>query len=227
MSDATDTRSVRDRLPEILAAHRKWVLGKEGCGRANLRDANLHGAYLRDADLRDANLHGADLRGADLRGANLRGADLHGANLRGADLHGANLHGAYLRGADLRGANLRGADLHGANLHGAYLRDADLRDADLRGADLHGANLHGAYLHGAAGVVHLTETDHGYIVLATWRDEQVRIIAGCRDFTIDEAKSHWGASDYHTPRSGRRVVAVLEWLEREIKDGFDLSVGAR
>ena len=136
---------------------------------ADLRDANLCGAYLRGADLRGANLYGADLRGTDLRGANLRGANLYGAdlcdaylrfaNLCDADLCDANLCGAYLRDANLYGAYLYGADLRGTDLRGAYLRGADLRGANLYGADLRGtdlcdanlrdANLCGAYLYGA------------------------------------------------------------------------------
>jgi hypothetical protein len=51
---------------------------------------------------------------ADLRCADLCGAYLRGANLSDADLSGANLRGAYLRGADLSGANLSGAYLSGA-----------------------------------------------------------------------------------------------------------------
>ena len=51
---------------------------------ADLRDANLSGADLRDADLRDANLSGANLRDADLSGADLSGADLSDADLSGA-----------------------------------------------------------------------------------------------------------------------------------------------
>ena len=66
---------------------------------------------LRDADLRDADLSGAYLRGADLRRADLRDADLRGAYLRDADLRGADLRDAYLRDADLRGADLRDANL--------------------------------------------------------------------------------------------------------------------
>ena len=46
--------------------------------RANLRGADLRGAYLRGADLSDANLRGADLCGAGLDGADLSGADLNG-----------------------------------------------------------------------------------------------------------------------------------------------------
>jgi hypothetical protein len=43
---------------------------------ADLRNAKLTGAFLRDADLRNAKLDGADLTGADLTGAKLEGASL-------------------------------------------------------------------------------------------------------------------------------------------------------
>ncbi|ECF0597811.1 pentapeptide repeat-containing protein [Salmonella enterica subsp. enterica serovar Give] len=89
-------------LSKILEEHKVWITSMHESGsRANLRDANLRGADLRDANLRDANLRGADLRDANLYGANLRGADLYGANLYGANLRGADLYGANLRGADL------------------------------------------------------------------------------------------------------------------------------
>ena len=43
---------------------------------ADLRNARLVNAFLRDADLRNARLDGADLTGADLRGARLDGASI-------------------------------------------------------------------------------------------------------------------------------------------------------
>jgi hypothetical protein len=79
--------------------------------RADLRGANLSGAYLRRANLSGAYLRRADLRGADLRGADLSGADLRRADLRGADLSDADLSDANLSDTDLRIANLSGADL--------------------------------------------------------------------------------------------------------------------
>jgi hypothetical protein len=90
------------KLKDILDQHKLWLEtnGVQG-QRANLRDANLRGAILRDA-----NLYNADLRGAILRDANLTGADLGGANLRRANLQGANLTGAYLGGAILTNAIL-------------------------------------------------------------------------------------------------------------------------
>ena len=93
----------------------------------------------------------------------------------GTDLRDADLRGAYLRDADLRGADLRGADLRGANLHGA----------DLRGANLHGADLHGANL------LSLGQRSDGYEFYAQVRNGGLWIKAGCRYFSISEARKHW------------------------------------
>ena len=144
--------------------------------------------------------------------ADLRSADLQDADLQGANLRIANLQGAYLRGANLLNTDLRNANLQGANLQGANLLNTDLRNADLQGANLQGANLRSAI-----GLVYLTQTDVGYLVLAQQPEPEVpwRIRAGCRDFSIDEAIAHWSAPTYHTPASGRRCVAAIEWFKKE------------
>jgi uncharacterized protein YjbI with pentapeptide repeats len=129
---------------------------------------------------------GDSLRGADFREANLRLADLQWADLRRADLSEAILEGAYLRGANLCEANLRAANLQWA----------DLREADLRGADLHGANLRYVDLQyvnliDTKGIVYLGTDPRGYRFVGVQHDDGWRISAGCRWFTIDEAKIHW------------------------------------
>jgi len=144
-------------LGKILKDHKKWLeSGGEQGQRADLSEASLRGADLREADLRQAILRGADLRQADLFKANLSGADLRVANLRevslssadlsNADLSQADLTGAYLyhvdlRRADLSGASLLGAELLLANLAGANLAEADLTQADLIVTNLTGADL--------------------------------------------------------------------------------------
>jgi hypothetical protein len=110
-----------EELGEIIAKHKKWLVGEEGGSRANLSGANLSGADLSRADLSGANLSGADLSRADLSGAYLSGADLSRA-----DLYGANLSRADLSGADLSRADLYGADLYGANLSRALNATAAL-----------------------------------------------------------------------------------------------------
>ena len=144
------------KLQEIIESHGKWLKFEDGGKCADLRGANLRGAYLQCANL---------------RGANLRGAHLRGADLRDAYLQGANLQGAYLRGAHLRGADLRDAYLQGANLQGAYLQGAHLQGANLQGADLQGAYLpNGIYQIVGCG---------SYNRCTTYDSINDRVICGC------------------------------------------------
>ena len=156
-------------------------------------------ADLRGADLRGAYLRGADLRGADLRGAYLRGADLGGAYLRGADLGGA-----YLRGADLGGADLRGADLRGAYLRGAYLRGAYLRGADLGG---------GKKLVGGRPVLTIGPIGSRSDYLQAYvTDAGVMVRAGCFFGARDEFEA--AVKNTHGVRAhGREYVAALALID--------------
>jgi Pentapeptide repeats (8 copies) len=61
-------------------------LSKTFLSRANLANANLNFADLREANFREADLSGADLFWANLRGVDLSKADLNTADLRGVDL---------------------------------------------------------------------------------------------------------------------------------------------
>ena len=100
----------QEELNKIIEQHQHWIQedvdGWEEM-RANLKGANLEGAYLEGANLEGAYLEGANLKGASLNGAYLEGANLKGANLEGAYLEGANLEGAYLEGANLEGEDFR------------------------------------------------------------------------------------------------------------------------
>ena len=149
------------------------------------------------ADLRSANLYGANLRSANLRSANLYGADLYGADLGSADLYGADLYGANLRSANLRSANLRSANLYGADLYGA----------DLYGADLYGADL------GTQWIIPGPTRSDGYqfFLQKLNGDDEPKVKAGCRMFTIAEAQAHWTATRGGTPL-GDETEAIVRCL---------------
>jgi uncharacterized protein YjbI with pentapeptide repeats len=131
-------------------------------------------------------------------------ANLIGADLSGADLSGADLRRAYLRRAHLSGADLRGADLRGANLRGANLSNADLRGAHLRGADLSGA-----------GIIDCGQRSDGYqfFIHVTAKDQPM-LIAGCRYFTLSEARKHWDKTRPTGQRLGDESRAMLDHGER-------------
>jgi len=80
-----------DQLAAALAAHARWLENNPAGARADLREANLQKADLREADLQGADLWRANLREADLRGANLWRANLEGTiGLEGGSEEGRN-----------------------------------------------------------------------------------------------------------------------------------------
>lgn len=99
---------------------------------------------LTRAELSLHDLRWFDMTGANVREADLSGAFMDKSIFNGADLREANLAGADLEGAVMRVCNLREANLTGANLTNAILVGADLREAILTGAILTGADLTGA-----------------------------------------------------------------------------------
>jgi hypothetical protein len=107
---------IKNRWTGATIASGELIKDAAESSKADLRRANLSGAYLSRADLIGANLNGADLRRANLIGTNLSKADLSGADLRRANLIGAYLSGTNLSKANLIGAYLSDADLSGANL---------------------------------------------------------------------------------------------------------------
>lgn len=56
----------QEELQAILEKHKKWLNDVPGGEYANLKGANLKGAYLEDANLKGANLERANLKGANL-----------------------------------------------------------------------------------------------------------------------------------------------------------------
>ena len=124
----------RNRLSEILDAHRDWLDSQGEAGaRADFSGANLKGADLIDARLREAilnqtNLTRADLMLADLRGASLRQSNLQDANLLGTQFQEASLEGAVFTGA----TGMVSAQLAQANIFAVILPESVSPMAGLR-----------------------------------------------------------------------------------------------
>ena len=119
----------------------------------------------------------------------------------GADLADANLADAYLARANLAGANLAGADLAGANL-----AHADLARANLAGANLAGANL------ARANLIDGGQRSDGYRFVGSIKNGVLMIGAGCRYFTITEARTHWSDTRGGTDL-GAETTAILDHIE--------------
>ena len=99
----------------------------------------------------------------------------------------------------------------------ANLCDADLCDANLRGANLCGADLCGANLEHNKTVISCGLGD--YAMLIHQGREGLMVKAGCRYFSIDEAKKHWNENKNSwttkTDEYGERQLRMLAFLESE------------
>jgi len=133
--------------------------------------------------------------------------------MRGADLRGTDLRCAHLGGADLRGT-----DLHGADLRGTDLGTADLRGADLGGADLRGTGLRCAHLGGQWIIQGPVRSDgYAFFLQKLTNDSEPMVKAGCRYFTMAEARQHWTKTRRETKLEtmrGDETFAILDFLER-------------
>jgi uncharacterized protein YjbI with pentapeptide repeats len=110
----------------------------------------------------------------------------------GLAIRWAHHNGASLVGANLIGARLDRASLDGANLDSARLDRASLVGANLDGASLVGARLDGARLGNQWIVQGATRSDgYAFFLQKLTADEEPMIKAGCRYFTLAQAKAHW------------------------------------
>jgi len=178
---------------------------------------------LRNADFSNADLRGAYLSGANLYGANLGNAYLSNANLSNADFSKANLSNAYLGNANLSNANLSNAYLGNADFSNAYLGNADFSNADFSNADFSKANLSNADFRGAnlgdSDLISGGQRLDGYEFYGQIKDGELWIKAGCRYFSIDEARRHWNETRKDTTL-GDETFLRLDMIESIAKTRF-------
>ena len=84
---------------------------------------------------------------------------------------------------------------------------ANLAGADLARAYLAGANLAGANLADANDVIG-AGFPNGWHAVGWRRDGHLRVIVGCRNFTLAEGRAYWKGKD-----NRREVLAALDYIE--------------
>ena len=172
-------------------------------------------------------LAGANCSGAHFSGANFFGAHFSGANFSRANFSGANFSGADFYLANFSGANFSGADFSLANFSLANFSRADFSLANFSLANFSGASFYGANFFGVKGILHVGPVD-GWDMYAVRWDDGPRIKAGCRWFTVTEAREWWGkgGAPGNKPEHGPLMLAGLEALLALAKDhGWEMPCG--
>lgn len=100
-------------------------------------------------------------------------------------------------------------------------------EAVRQGVSLALANFSGANFSGAKGILHVGPVD-GWDMYAVRWDDGPRIKAGCRWFTVSEARKWWGkgGAPGNKPEHGPLMLAGLEALLALAKDhGWEMPCG--
>ena len=102
---------------------------------------------------------------------------------------------------------------------GVSLARADFSLANFSGANFSGASFYGANFFGVEGILHVGPVD-GWDMYAVRWDDGPRIKAGCRWFTVTEAREWWGkgGAPGNKPEHGPLMLAGLEALLALAKD---------
>ena len=148
-------------------------------------------------------------QGVSLARAHFPGANFSGAHFSGADFYLANFSGAHFSGADFSLANFSGANFYKADLSGANFSGANFSRADFFRANFFGVE----------GILHVGPVDEWDMYAVRW-DDGPRIKAGCRWFTVTEAREWWGkgGAPGNKPEHGPLMLAGLEALLALAKD---------
>ena len=112
-----------------------------------------------------------------------------------------------------QGVSLAGADFFGADFFGAHFSGANFSRANFSGANFSGASFYGVHFFGVEGILHVGPVD-GWDMYAVRWDDGPRIKAGCRWFTVSEAREWWGKGGAagNKPEHGPLMLAGLEAL---------------
>jgi hypothetical protein len=127
---------------------------------------------------------------------------------------------ADFRGSDLRHTRFRegiwyNADFRNANLERVAFIDLQLGNVDFRGANMNHVNFNdGARFAGAKGIVEGGTRRDGYRFWG-WvcKEEGLKIRAGCRNFTLEQAHSWWGR-DHRGSKLAAESMLIVESIQK-------------
>ena len=203
------TIEAADRTEAVLKLAQQY--GRVLCG-LDLRELNLAGRDLCNMNCAAANLREATLTKFTGRNTQFSGANMLGVRADQADLFGSDFRSAVLRNGVFRGADLQRCDFGGACLIQTEFADADISEAVFVGADMRGAifdraKRDGLFVDGRYGIFGYHDMQSGFPVHAFVDMEtgEMRVEAGCRRFTLGEARSYWGQKPQR-----RGILAAVE-----------------
>jgi hypothetical protein len=120
------------------------------------------------------------------------------------NMHGGTFRGGTFHGGWFRGGTFHGGDFRGGTFHGGWFRRGTFHGGDFRGGTFHGGEFNKS--------PSTAQRSDGYVFVAKTVKEELRIWAGCRNFSWDEAVDHWN-NDHPHGKESQRIIYFLKAQE--------------
>jgi hypothetical protein len=95
------------------------------------------------------------------------------------------------------------------NMHGGTFRGGTFHGGWFRGGTFHGGDFRGGEFNKSPSTAQRSD---GYVFVAKTVKEELRIWAGCRNFSWDEAVDHWN-NDHPHGKESQRIIYFLKAQE--------------
>jgi uncharacterized protein YjbI with pentapeptide repeats len=199
---------------ELMGAHfTNCTIEGTDITRANLRHARFEDCTITETLFTHSELTSAEFRFTKIARSNFRRAQATNAEFYDVQFSGGNLDAGNFEGSVFERCKLWDVDMDST-----VLKDVRFAECDFSGADMRGANFHGAML--SQNELILAGYDiRGYLFYA-YLDTRINcavVRAGCRRFTIAEAKKHWKCRHVHNPIQHTDCLSLVERLDKMIK----------
>ena len=142
---------------------------------------------------------------------NMHGGTFEGGTFLGGTFLGGTFRGGTFWGGTFEGGMFRGGTFWGGTFRGGMFRGGMFEGGTFRGGMFEGGTFRGGMFGGGMFMLSpsTAQRSDGYVFVVHFVDDNLRIWAGCRNFSWDDAVSHWDDDHKHGAES-QRIIHFLK-----------------
>ena len=152
---------------------------------------------------------GGKFMGGKFKGGTFRSGTFRGGKFRGGEFMVGTFMGGTFMGGEFRGGMFRGGTFKGGEFWGGMFRGGEFRGGTFMGGMFRGGTFNSSPA--------CAQRSDGYMFVAHFVNSELRIWAGCRNFSWNEAIDHWSDDHDHAAET-QRIIHFLKAQAQAAKD---------
>lgn len=146
------------------------------------------------------------------KGGEFWGGKFWGGKFLGGEFRGGRFEGGEFWGGEFWGGRFRGGEFLGGKFLGGTFRGGEFRGGVFYDGEFWGGVFWGGVFYQSPCCAQRSD---GYMFVAKYVDDDLRIWAGCRNLSWDEAVAHWNNEHRHGAESQRIIHFLKAQAETE------------